>query len=116
VARRLDVIVFLTDEAEFPDLIEPLQRSVRIDWCIGAADYAISIGTLWRRLTPFALIIARAAPRPYLLGIAAIARHALRVAAPVAPGADASRRDFSAERRLATNAISDLLGRVQRWS
>ena len=84
VAKRLDVMVSLTFEAEFPDLLEPLQRSVRIGWSFGPADYAISIGALWRRLMPFALIIAGAAPRPNLLSVAAIARHALLVAPPSA--------------------------------
>jgi hypothetical protein len=82
VARRLDVMVTLTFEAEHPDLLEPLARAVRINWGYGPADYVGSINALWRRLMPFALVIAGVTPRRNLLNVAAHARHALLVAPP----------------------------------
>ncbi len=84
VAKRLDVMVTLTFEAEFPDLLEPLARSVRIGWGFGPADYVGSINALWRRLMPFALVIAGVTPRRNLLRVATVARHALLVAPPSA--------------------------------
>jgi hypothetical protein len=84
VAKRLDVMVTLTFEAEFPDLLEPLARSVRIGWGYGPADYVGSINALWRRLMPFAIVIAGVTPRRNLLRVAAKARHALLVAPPSA--------------------------------
>ena len=84
VAKRLDVMVTLTFETEFPDLLEPLARSVRIDWGFGPADYAGSIDALWRRLIPFAIVIAGVTPRRNLLRVAKLARHALLVAPPSA--------------------------------
>jgi len=84
VAKRLDVMVTLTYETEFSDLLEPLARSVRIDWGFGPADYVGSIDALWRRLIPFAIVIAGVTPRRNLLRVATIARHALLVAPPSA--------------------------------
>ena len=84
VAKRLDVTFALTYEAEYLDLLEPLKRSVRIGWGFGPSDYAGSIRALWRRLLPFALIVAGIAPRCNLLARAATARHALLVAPPAA--------------------------------
>lgn len=82
VARRLDVTVTLTYEVEFPELLEALRHSVRISWGFGPADYAPSINSVWRRLTPFALVVAGTSPRRNLLAAAAGARHALLVAPP----------------------------------
>ena len=83
VAKRLDIMITLTYEAEYTDLLAPLERSVRIGWGFGPADYAGSINALWRRLRPFAVIIAGHAPRPNLVRVAAAARHSLLVAPPI---------------------------------
>ena len=84
VARCPDVVCTLTYEAEYPDLLAPVTRSARIGWGFGPADYVGSIHALWRRLMPFALIVAGIAPRRNLRKVAAMARHALLVAPPVA--------------------------------
>ena len=84
VAKRPDVAVTLTFESEHPELLAPLERRARISFDYGPADYVGSINALWRRLAPFALIIAGHAPRRNLLAVAAVARHALLVAPPVA--------------------------------
>jgi hypothetical protein len=84
VAKRLDVMVTLTYETEFADLIEPLARSVRIAWGFGPADYVGSISAMWRRLMPFAIVVAGMTPRRNLMRVAAIARHALLVSPPTA--------------------------------
>jgi hypothetical protein len=80
----LDVMVTLTYEHEYPDLLEPLTRAVRIGWGYGPADYVGSMNAIWRRLLPFALIVAGMSPRRNLLRVAAAARHALLVAPPTA--------------------------------
>ena len=84
VAKRLDVALTLTFESEYPELLAPLERTARINWGYGPADYVGSINALWRRLMPFALVIAGHAPRRNLIAVAAMARHALLVAPPVA--------------------------------
>jgi hypothetical protein len=86
-ATRRDVALTLTFEAEYPDLLAPLEPSARVSSDYAPADHVASLNVLWRRLTPFALIIAGHAPRDNLLAVAAMARHALLVAPPVAvPG------------------------------
>lgn len=83
VARRLDISVTLTFESLYPELIAPLERSPRIGWGYGPADYVGSMNAVWRRLLPFAVILAGVAPRRNMLRVCENARHALLVAPPV---------------------------------
>jgi len=82
IARRLDVSVLLTFETEYPDLLEPLARSARIAWGYGPADYVGSMNAVWRRLLPFAIVLAGVVPRRNLLRACEAARHAIAVAPP----------------------------------
>lgn len=82
VARRLDVSVTLTFEAEYPELTEPLERAQRIGWGFGPADYVGSMNAVWRRLLPFGIVLAGVMPRRNLLRVTESARHALLVAPP----------------------------------
>ena len=82
LARRLDLSVALTFEAEYPDLLNTLGASPRIAWGYAPADYAGSMHAVWRRLLPFAVILAGVAPRPNLVRLCEACRHAVLVAPP----------------------------------
>ncbi len=83
IARRLDISVLFTYEAEHSDLLAPLADCPRTAWGYGPADYVGSMYAVWRRLLPFGIVVAGVAPRPNLLMLCEASRHALLVAPPV---------------------------------
>jgi hypothetical protein len=82
LARRLDVSLTLTFEQEHPELLAPLATSNRIAWAYAPADYAASMNAVWRRLLPFAIVLAGIAPRPNMRRLCESCRHALLIAPP----------------------------------
>ncbi len=82
VARRLDISLTLTFEHEYPELLAPLGASNRVAYGYAPADYAASMHAVWRRLLPFAIILAGTAPRPNMLRLCQACRHAVLVAPP----------------------------------
>jgi len=82
VARRPNLGVTFTFEVEYPDLLEPLERSSQIGCSFGPADYVGSMNAAWRRLLPFAIVLAGIAPRRNLARACIATRHALVIAPP----------------------------------
>lgn len=83
VARRPNLGVKLTFEAEHPNLLEPLRRLRQVGCSFGPADYVGSMNAAWRRLLPFAIVLAGVAPRRNLARACIATRHALAIAPPV---------------------------------
>jgi len=82
LARRLDIGVTLTFEAEYPDLLAGVESNPRISCGYAPADYAGSMHAVWRRLMPFGVILAGVTPRPNLIRLSEACRHALLVSPP----------------------------------
>lgn len=82
LARRPDLSVTLTFEAEHPDLIADIEANPRIACSYAPADYAGSMHAVWRRLLPFGVILAGVLPRPNMIRLSEACRHALLVAPP----------------------------------
>ena len=82
LARRLDVGMTLTFEREYPDLLSPLTQATRIACTYAPADYAASMNAVWRRLLPFAIVLAGVTPRQNMIRLCRASRHAVLVAPP----------------------------------
>jgi hypothetical protein len=83
LARRLDLALTLSFEAEYPDVLARLEPSPRIACSHAPADYAGAMDAVWRRLLPFGVILAGMAPRENLVRLSEACRHSLLLAAPV---------------------------------
>jgi len=81
-ARRLDVSIMLTFEQHYPELLLPLGGSNRIAFDYAPADYAGCMHSVWRRLLPFAVILAGTSPRQNMIRLCQACRHAILVAPP----------------------------------
>ena len=82
LARRLDISVTLTFERSYPDLLTALGASNRVACDFAPADYAGCMHSVWRRLLPFAVILAGVAPRSNMVRLCQACRHAMLVAPP----------------------------------
>jgi len=87
LARRRDISLALTYEAEYPDIIAELEADPRVTCGYAPADYAGSMHAVWHRLLPFGVVLAGVLPRPNMIRLSEACRHALLVAPPgFAPG------------------------------
>jgi hypothetical protein len=82
LARRLDLSIVLTFEAEYPDLLASVGTSARIAFGYAPADYAGSMNAVWRRLLPFAVVLTGVTPRQNLLRLCEACRHTVLIAPP----------------------------------
>lgn len=80
--RRPDLSMTLTFEAEYPELLEPIESNPRIVWSYAPADYVGSMQSVWRRLLPFGIVLAGMTPRQNLVRLCGACHHALLVAPP----------------------------------
>lgn len=82
LARRLDLSIALTFEADYPDIVAGIDANPRIACGYAPADHAGSMHAVWRRLLPFGVILAGVRPRPNMIRLSEACRHALLVAPP----------------------------------
>lgn len=80
--HRLDLSVALTYEAEHPDLLAAIDFHPRIACGYGPADYVGAMQKAWRRLLPFAMVLAGIVPRPNLVRLCEACRHPVLVSPP----------------------------------